>query len=178
MSTCRRGSRDIRQKLFQILCELVLIEDFLVVVVGFDEKTYFRLILFKKVGNLLVLRHRLQVPRRVSMEIFSGIKGERLTRRIVSRIPFAVWNTVAASPIATVAVPNTSDIVDEREKVVARALGHLNIFQPPDGQHRPTGLLGLPFRKQSQQPAPRKTQVQTRDGRDGATSHECRCRFV
>jgi len=62
MSTCRRGSRDVRQKLFQILCELVLIEDFLVAVVGLDEKTYFRLILFKKVGDLLVLRHRLQVP--------------------------------------------------------------------------------------------------------------------
>jgi len=62
MSTCRRGSRDIRQKLFQILCELVLIEDFLVAVVGFDEKIYFRLILFKKGSDLLVLRHRLQVP--------------------------------------------------------------------------------------------------------------------
>ena len=53
--------------------------------------------------------------------IFSGVKAERLTRWMVSRIHFAVWNMVAASPIAAVAVPNTSaiDDVDEREMVVA-----------------------------------------------------------
>ena len=124
ISTFGRGNRDVRQKLFQILCELVLIEDFLVGVVGLDEKTYFRLILFKKVGDLLVLRHRLQAPATSEHRGISGIMAKRLTRWIVSRIPFAVWNTVAASPIAADTVPNTSAIIDEREKVVARLTGN------------------------------------------------------
>jgi len=155
VSTCKRGSRDVRQKLFQILCELVLIEDFLVAVVGFDEKTYLRLILFKKVGDLLVLGHRLQIPATNEHRAFSGIKAERLTRWIISRIPFAVFNTVAASPIAAVAVPNISAIVDEREKVVGRlrfavvqeaseitrhkCCACAYSFQPPNGQ--PAGAL-------------------------------------
>jgi len=101
-----------------------LIEDFLVGVVGLDEKTYFRLILFKKVGDLLVLRHRLQAPATSEHRGISGIMAKRLTRWIVSRIPFAVWNTVAASPIAADTVPNTSAIIDEREKVVARLTGN------------------------------------------------------
>ena len=36
------------------------------------------------------------------------IETEELTAWMVSRIPFAVWNTVAARPIAAVAIPNAS----------------------------------------------------------------------
>jgi len=160
MSTCRRGNRDIRQKLFQILCELVLIEKFFVVVVGFDEKIYFRLILFKKVGDLLVLRHRLQVPAMNEHREISGMKAKRLTRRMVSRIPFAVWNTVAASPIAADTVPNTSAIVDEREEVVARLrYGSALVLRAQLPASVPDGRLrGVLLRKQKA-----STEVQTCD---------------
>ena len=120
MSTCRRGSVDIRQKLFQIICELVLIEVFLVGVVDSMRKPTSALFSSRRSAIYSSSDTACRYSRRVSIVIFSGIKAERLTRRIVSRIPFAVFNTVAASPTAAVAVPNISAIVDEREKVVAR----------------------------------------------------------
>jgi hypothetical protein len=43
---------DVRPKLFQTLGELVLVEKFLMAIVDFDEKIYFRLVLLKKVGDL------------------------------------------------------------------------------------------------------------------------------
>src|SRR5258708_4460188 len=60
MFAFRVAAVDARQKLVQILCELVLIEEFLEAVVRFDELIYLCLVLLKKVRDLLVLRHRLQ----------------------------------------------------------------------------------------------------------------------
>jgi len=36
------------------------------------------------------------------------VKVEKLTVEMMSRIPFATWNTVAARPIAPDAIPNAS----------------------------------------------------------------------
>ena len=69
---------------------------------------------------------------------------------MVSRIPFAVWNTVAASPIAADTVPNTSAIVDEREEVVARLrYGSALVLRAQLPASVPDGRLrGLSLRKQ------------------------------
>jgi hypothetical protein len=104
----RGGRRDLRKKLFQILREPVLIEDFLVFIIHIDNSTYFLLILLKEVADLLFLSHRLQTSAMSECCGLTGVKAEELTRLIVSRIPFAVWNTVAVSPIAPVTNPNVS----------------------------------------------------------------------
>jgi hypothetical protein len=98
---------DVRQKLFQILGELVLVEKFLMAVVGFDEKIDFRLVLLKKVDDFLALSHRLQVHASEHHDL-ARIEAEELTRWIVSRIFFAVWNTLAASPTVPATMPNVS----------------------------------------------------------------------
>jgi hypothetical protein len=117
MFTCGAEAADARQQLFQIPRELVLIEEFLVFVVRFSEKVYCPVIFLKEVDNLVVLRHRLQACAISARCGFDRIRGEELTRWMVSRIPFASWNTVAARPIAAVAVPNASAaIVGERKR--------------------------------------------------------------
>jgi hypothetical protein len=84
----------LRQKLFQILGELVLVEKFLMGIVGFDEKIDFRLVL-KKVGDLLALSLHLRVYASEDCDLARN-KAEELTRWIVSRIFFAIWDTEAA----------------------------------------------------------------------------------
>jgi hypothetical protein len=78
--TCGTEAADARQKLFQILCELVLIEEFLVFVIRFSEKTYYPLIFLKELGDLVVLRRRLRAWAISEQCGLDRIKGEGLTR--------------------------------------------------------------------------------------------------
>lgn len=67
------GSSDGRQKLLQILRELVLVKKFLGIVVRFDEKIEFCLILLKEVGDfLLVLGHCLRARATSGLVILLG----------------------------------------------------------------------------------------------------------
>jgi len=56
---------------------------------------------------------------RSELRDLASIEVKELTVRMMSRIPFAVWNTAAATPIAPDAIPNASAaILGGKKRVV------------------------------------------------------------
>ena len=78
---------------------------------------------------------------------FGTIKVEELTVWIISRIPFAVWNTVAARPTAPVAIPNASAAIFGKQRRLMLVMGSERA-----GGRRTRGALWLCSRPASTSP--------------------------